>query len=120
MKAKTTEIEFDPQALVARVQEFAAHAKSTKPLPLLRITEVNDLEQRLNEEAARRHVAPQRLVLDTLSKQLPASKQGRKPWRCSSRGWMRMIRSSNRRPESFSSRLLIRTVIRNGRFFPLS
>lgn len=40
MKTKTTEIEFDPKALVARVQEFAAHAKSRKPMPLLRITEV--------------------------------------------------------------------------------
>ena len=41
MKTKTTEIEFAPQSLVARVQEFAAHAKSKKPMPLLRITEVS-------------------------------------------------------------------------------
>ena len=40
MKTKTTEIAFDPQALVTRVQSFAAHAKSRKALPLLRITEV--------------------------------------------------------------------------------
>lgn len=40
MKTKTTGIEFDPQALVMRVQDFAAHAKRRKALPLLRITEV--------------------------------------------------------------------------------
>ena len=34
-----------------------------------------DLEQRLNEEAARRHVTPHRLVLDTLSTELPPSQQ---------------------------------------------
>ena len=39
-KPKTTGIAFDPQSLVARVQEFAAHAKSRKPLPLVRITEI--------------------------------------------------------------------------------
>lgn len=40
MKTKKTEVEFDAQSLVARVQDFAAHAKSKKPMPLLRITEV--------------------------------------------------------------------------------
>ncbi len=38
--SKTADIAFEPQDLVARVQEFAAHAKSRKPLPLVRITEI--------------------------------------------------------------------------------
>jgi DNA-binding transcriptional regulator YiaG len=37
---KTADIAFDPEALVARVREFATHAKSRKPLPLVRITEI--------------------------------------------------------------------------------
>ena len=37
---KNADIAFDPQSLVTRVQEFAAHAKSRKPLPLVRITEI--------------------------------------------------------------------------------
>ena len=36
---KTADIAFDPQSLMAQVQEFAAHAKSRKRLPLVRITE---------------------------------------------------------------------------------
>jgi putative transcriptional regulator len=40
MKAKSKEIEFDPQALVARVQEFAAHAKNKTRPAQLRITEI--------------------------------------------------------------------------------
>jgi DNA-binding transcriptional regulator YiaG len=37
---KSADVTFDPQSLVARVQEFAAHAKSRRPLPLVRITEI--------------------------------------------------------------------------------
>ncbi|MBE7494179.1 MAG: helix-turn-helix domain-containing protein [Verrucomicrobiaceae bacterium] len=40
MKKKTQEVEFDPQALVERVKAFAAHAKSRKPMPNVRITQV--------------------------------------------------------------------------------
>jgi putative transcriptional regulator len=39
-KSKNTDIAFDPQSLVARAQEFAAYAKSRKPMPLVRITEI--------------------------------------------------------------------------------
>ncbi len=40
MKTQPQEIEFDPKALVDRVKTFAAHAKSKKPMPNLRITQV--------------------------------------------------------------------------------
>jgi putative transcriptional regulator len=40
MKTKSAEIEFDPKALVERVQAFAAHAKSKTPMPNVRITQV--------------------------------------------------------------------------------
>ena len=40
MKTKRPEVEFDPKALVERVKSFAAHAKSAKAMPKVRITQV--------------------------------------------------------------------------------
>jgi DNA-binding transcriptional regulator YiaG len=40
MKTTRQEVEFDPKALVERVQAFAKHAKAVKAMPGVRITQV--------------------------------------------------------------------------------